>query len=424
MRIKIRGIYSTSLSKFFLDRGYKVVLPSEKQKRRLNLKKGGYPIDASLVDYKYGIKISGPSSEVVLKEITENFDSIWFEDFVGRIYKGKVVGSFMDGSYVVKIGRHLGILRESPVSEKPLVQIKKEENGMFFLTQDIRIFGKYVVLIKNGRTSFHKEFPEELRKDLEDIELDGFGIFFTQFSIGRERDEIEKDLEECLRLYKKINGDFSFKRSWIVKFTKEGREKLDKIRKLVLPTSRKHHLIRMFGLDGKLDVIEELNPERIDIIERECGGEIELIHDRIIGGEIIRKEKIIEKKEGFLRTYREIKSPGFYDGLKIRKIPGDYAISEIREGEIFYEIKYYRKDGRLIGKYVNFNTPIEMFGDKVYYIDLLIDLVKVNDSWILKDVEEFEEIKEEVPSIKRYKKMIFEKAKEICGGEGYEIEGS
>ncbi len=424
-KVKVRGIYSTALTKLLLDLGYKVSLPSDKQRERFSGLEEGYPIDAYISDNNLWVSVTGPSSREIVERISEEIECLYTRDFVGRIYRGDVIGKTTNG-YLLRVGKFIGILNEPLLSERPLVQIKKFENGFFQLTQDIRIFGKYIVLIKDGRNSFSKEFPEEEKEKFSDIKIDGFGIYFTKFSIGREKEEVMEDIRECLKKYEELESldSLFFDHSWKMKFTKKGNEKLDEIRSSVSPTCKKHHLIRKLGLDGSLDIVEEIDPNRIDVLEREnTSMKLRVIHDKLIGEGFEREETVLERKDGYVRSYREIKSLGFYDGLRKRKLPGDYAISEIKEGEVYYRISYYRRDGSPIGEYINLNTPIEMFGTNVYYIDLGMDLVKVDDRWMLIDVEEFEVLLEEFPSLETYKKILFEKVREITGGN-YEVEGS
>jgi predicted RNA-binding protein associated with RNAse of E/G family len=40
------------------------------------------------------------------------------------------------------------------------------------------------------------------------------------------------------------------------------------------------------------------------------------------------------------------------------------------------ELRYFRKDGSLIGIYVNISTPVEFYENSIRYVDLGIDVVK------------------------------------------------
>jgi len=93
-------------------------------------------------------------------------------------------------------------------------------------------------------------------------------------------------------------------------------------------------------------------------------------------GEII-KCKPIERK--LLLQRRKYKGRNIYDGLNLPKEAGDYAMTEIREGDWFYKHTYYHQDGRLIGEYYNINTPIEFYPNKIRYIDMEMDVVKWPD---------------------------------------------
>jgi Ribonuclease G/E len=74
---------------------------------------------------------------------------------------------------------------------------------------------------------------------------------------------------------------------------------------------------------------------------------------------------------------REIKSPGLYDGLGVAKEPGDRAVTEFVPGRWWYKTRYLSPSGELKGEYYNINTPIEIYPDRIRYVDLELDLVRL-----------------------------------------------
>jgi predicted RNA-binding protein associated with RNAse of E/G family len=74
--------------------------------------------------------------------------------------------------------------------------------------------------------------------------------------------------------------------------------------------------------------------------------------------------------------------------LGIDKREGDYAVSEVQEGLWYYRHTYFRKDGTLIGRYVNINTPVEFYPDRIRYVDLEIDVVQMPDGQVIVTDEE------------------------------------
>jgi len=176
---------------------------------------------------------------------------------------------------------------------------------------------------------------------------------------------------------------------------------LDDLRNRVLPTVPRHHHLRIIASDA-VNLLEErtltrhpeerealgLNIEKSLVWDRfQEGKEIQIQHVKLDGRVIFLSEgEILEKEFGqkrlVLRRSR-FKGRSKYDGLGIEKREGDYAISDIQEGEWYYRHTYYQKDGTLIGRYLNINTPVEFYPDRIRYVDLEIDVVQMPDGRVI-----------------------------------------
>jgi hypothetical protein len=84
--------------------------------------------------------------------------------------------------------------------------------------------------------------------------------------------------------------------------------------------------------------------------------------------------------EELVELEREIKSPGLYDGLGVAKEPGDRAVTEFVPGRWWYKTRYLSPSGELKGEYYNINTPIEIYPDRIRYVDLELDLVRLPEA--------------------------------------------
>jgi protein associated with RNAse G/E len=172
---------------------------------------------------------------------------------------------------------------------------------------------------------------------------------------------------------------------------------LDEQRNKVVPTVHNHHRLRIIASDY-VDLMEKKelsnHPERrkavSENLERRLiwdsyfpGKEIGLVHVKLDGqvlslseGEILQADfnnrRIILKRSKF-------KGRSVYDGLDVPKKEGDYAITEVREGEWFYRHTYVTKNGEIIGCYYNINTPVEFYPQEMRYVDLDIDVVSWPD---------------------------------------------
>jgi len=179
-----------------------------------------------------------------------------------------------------------------------------------------------------------------------------------------------------------------------IEFPYQAKKALDGLRGRVLPTVNLHHRLRIIA-PRLLDLMEKRQlarrPGQRKRISRDLernliwgflkkGREVAIEHVKLDGrvlslseGKILysnyKDKKLVLKRSRFKGRYQ-------YDGLAVPKAEGDYAVTEVNEGSWYYRHSYYRQDGQLIGEYYNVNTPIEIYPDRIRYVDLEIDVVK------------------------------------------------
>ncbi len=109
------------------------------------------------------------------------------------------------------------------------------------------------------------------------------------------------------------------------------------------------------------------------------GKKIAIEHVKLDGEILYLSEgELIEadfKERKLVLKRRKFKGRSKYDGLNVEKREGDYAITEVKEGDWFYRHTYLRGDGELIGWYFNVNTPVEFYPDRIRYVDLEVDVI-------------------------------------------------
>jgi hypothetical protein len=185
-----------------------------------------------------------------------------------------------------------------------------------------------------------------------------------------------------------------------IEFPYLAKSRLDELRNRVVPTVFNHHRLRLIN-SRYVDLMEtkELvnHPEKRDTVSKNLekrliwdtykkNREIAIDHVKLSGqvialseGEIIecdhKSKRLVLKRKKFTGRNR-------YDGLNLPKEEGDYAVTEVTEGNFFYRHSYFRRDGRFIGYYYNINTPVEFYPDKIRYVDLEIDVVRWPDGKI------------------------------------------
>jgi hypothetical protein len=178
-----------------------------------------------------------------------------------------------------------------------------------------------------------------------------------------------------------------------IEFPFSAKAVLDEWRNQVLPTVPRHHHFRIIASDY-VNLLEEKtlsgHPEKRESVGRSL--EKSLVWDRFQEGIEMRIEGVILEKDFGLKKLAlkrsRFKGRTNYDGLGIEKREGDYAVSEIQEGLWYYRHTYFRKDGTLIGRYFNINTPVEFYPDRVRYVDLEIDVVQLPDGQVFVTDEE------------------------------------
>ena len=174
-----------------------------------------------------------------------------------------------------------------------------------------------------------------------------------------------------------------------VEFPGASKNTLDELRGQVLPTMKSHHRLRMIASDF-LDLTErqiERTPHKQEELEKEFTerfvylplkkhGVIQFEHVKP-EGEILtlREGEIIYLEEGTLIIRRQFHQ-GRYDGLDLPIEPGDYGFTDVVPGGWFLHHRYFARGGTLKGEYFNVNTPIELYPDRIRYVDLHVDVVK------------------------------------------------
>lgn len=187
------------------------------------------------------------------------------------------------------------------------------------------------------------------------------------------------------------------------------KSRLDEIRGSVTSTIRGHHFYKACGgsISSAVDMAENLitegRPE--DEVERLFkrtiasvspfkDSVIEIDHVKLDGSSIHLGKAVIEKynkDDGLVTLRRRLTGRGLYDGLRIDKRSGDYAVTEVKLGEWYLATRYFSREGDLKGTYVNFSTPVELYPRRLRYVDLEVDVciwprggIKVLDTRFLK----------------------------------------
>lgn len=416
MRVRVRGIYATALTKILLEEGVSVAHSSKKIRERFNLPENKEPPTVTIkdTDQKHGVVIVGEYEHgkkvyEVLKESIEDSFSWTSKLPLHAIVKGRVVKT-EKGKSIVDLGEYRGILNEEvEEGSEVLVDVARPflpNENYAKLSTNYTVYGKFVALIKGAgrRVIFSKHITNKsLRSDLLRLSaltnIKDWSVKWRSSAVIGEFSEMIEDLnqtyekaEEIIKKGEKAEvGEIVYEGEFfsILCFGKEAKKKLDDIRMSVLPTIEGHHSLKSMSESEVVDLAEHIlsfgigDREKISkavssyvaSLMREQLISIE--HISLLSGDVKRLTpgKVLEIDEDLFRIKRIFKSGGIYDGLNVEKNPGDYDLMEFSTELPFVLHKYFGRDGKFKGVYVNLNTPPEISRNAVRYVDVEIDVV-------------------------------------------------
>ena len=416
--VKIRGVYSTALTKLLYDVGFKIVEPSLSQIERLNLKITNEKADIRIYDREdlMGVFTDGGSEALCSLRKTLHsylYDAIvrLFPYSVGGIYKGKIEGIYPDGSLKVNIGNIYGRLRGFPHTFNNLyVMVQVLDKSYLpttpYLTDSVKLTNEYAILVKNGSIKISRKIVdlkerERLLKIGKEAVTEGWGVVWRRAASGKP-DEVlleyvKRLCEEATALenkFREIDSPSLLREGFYrasIEFPYESKMKLDDFRSKVTWTIKNHHLYKSWGSKyaGIVDMAERL-------LEKEPGSNVESILNQIISKDYpipgdaisIRHVKIdgrtfnlglaevesIDEDLSRLKLRRRIKGKGIYDGIETSRMPGDYSETETGFGKWMLVTSYFSNEGVYKGSYININTPVEVCPKGIRYVDLEVDI--------------------------------------------------
>jgi len=458
MKAKIRGIFTTALTKLLLDNGFEIVQPSLTIKKRFALPEISAPSDLKIKD-RYdlqGIRVIGTPDAV------NEFQSILhsaFEDALTRrwmvnvdgIYKGTIMESDEYAVYVdigdEVVGRILKPKIANINEKQVIVQVERRRLGAKqpVLTMDLKIIGNYAILVQNGKVGVSLKI-HDLKKRAELYALgktlapDGWGIIWRESSANQPCEALENEIKwltERVKILKEkaphaeaptllIEGSYFMD----VEFPWFSKKNMDKLRASAAPTLDKHHFYKSCGgrVSAVLEMAEKLlekGQDRNEIEESfkeqilyefpETGAVVDVEHVKLSGIVFhLGQASIEELDDKQIKYSRIMRSNGFYDGLGVKKEAGDKALSEAKIGEWCITTKYLSLGGECKGTYINLNTPVEVYPNAIRYVDLEVDICIQPDGTVkILDAEKLEKALEKSFISKKLFQIVEEKTKEI-----------
>lgn len=458
MKAKVRGIYSTALTKLLLDNGFEIVQPSLTIKKRFGLEENPVPPDLKIKD-RYdlqGITVLGTSDAVgtfqsILHSTFEEILTRNWKVSVDGIYKGNLVESDEDTGYIDTGDEVIGRLPKSEIANinerQVIVQVERKRIGAKqpILTTKLKIVGNYAILAQNSKIGVSLKI-RDLNRRAELYELgkmlapDGWGVIWRGSSAKQPREKLENEITALFEKIKILNEKAPYAEApallleglyfMDVEFPWFSKRNLDKLRASVAQTLDEHHFYKSCGgrVSAALEMAEKLLEKGQDRSEVEKLFQKQILYEFPEAGSLVCVEHVklsglvlhlgqatIESTDnGQIKYSRTMRSNGFYDGLGVKKEAGDEAVSETKRGEWCITTKYFSKDGVWKGTYINLNTPVEVYPKAIRYVDLEVDVcIKPDGAAKVLDVEKLEKALEKGFISKTLFKTVKEKAKEI-----------
>jgi Ribonuclease G/E len=430
MKVRVRGIYTTALTRLLLSAGHEVVQASSPIRRRFDadFETADHDVAVETTSDRQGIRVDGEPGDVadVVAPATDvGVDTFAWEEPApyGAVFDGRVTDTSGGGARV-DLGGHTGYLpfrnADGYVDEGDRVRVQVVDpkppwdGDDPLLDGDVRAYGGLAALVP-GRDDVTVDSRDtgaarELvgLTDLLSVSTpEGWGIRWRPAATEADTDALSAALERASRRAEALDEALDEPVSegprlvaaptdteWVW-FGREARFGLDEHRRAVTATMPGHHRIKATSHDASagVDFAEAL----CDLGDAEFpfqvvtdqfgpveGDAVKIGHGKPDGRLIVLGEgQVVERDaDGSLSVRREMTPGGEYDALGVPRESGDTALTKFREGRWWYPTVYRDADGQRKGTYVNVCTPVECFPDVVRYVDLHVDVVKHADGTV------------------------------------------
>ena len=435
-RVRLRGIYTTALTRLCLDAGWRVVGASAPIERRFqeSFEADAHDVAIETTDDRQGVGIHGtPAAVDAVADRVGGvaIDALRWADPApeGAIFDGRVTDTTGRGA-VVGLGDREGYLPlrrvDGHVETGDIVRVQVTEaappwtDDRPLLGTDIEVGGGLVTLVPgDGEPTVDTREESAARElvgmtDLLGVEPPaGWRIRWAHAATEASMDTLETALDRTADRAADLTaslgddgldggigaaGDGPAELAapaagvWLW-FGRESRFALDSIRREVTTTMPGHHRIKAgsSGASAGVDFVEALcAPDGafpfetvVDTFGPAVGEAVEIAHGKPAGHCLsLGSGTVTDRDDESLTVRRELSGGGSYDGLGVPREEGDTATTTFREGRWWYPTVYRDSEGTVKGTYVNVCTPVECFPDAVRYVDLHVDVLKHADGTV------------------------------------------
>lgn len=436
VKVRVRGIYATAISKMLVNEGYTLVDVSDVLVERLRVPPNkGLPADVTVKtdnDDASKILVIGhyEHSESVARTITREVPATishtspigLYATLIARVKGLREGRCFVETPYGPAELIEYRECKEGNMLPVSVIRVPMHPKDAIVVVPGVRVVGDFAVVWRGSRVMFsphirNKSRVSELLALSSKYVRRGLSIKWRSNSDEADLEAITTELpkligqleriEEETKVLKDVSVVTNGERIISIFLTYDAKLHLDSYRRAVAPTVDYHHIIKTSR--GLYRDVAELLDEISNQVSRDLlrgairkfvakvaeeVGEISIYH-RKLDGRYIRLGSASIGRISYdgrleLELLRRIRSGGAYDGLGVRKEPGDIVKTVVWEGVPYIVHYYFNGSGELKGIYINFNTKPEIIVPNIVeYIDLSIDLVRAsNSSCELVDQEE------------------------------------
>lgn len=443
-RVRVRGIYSTALTRRLLDAGFDVVDASPPIRERFDadFETAPYEADVWMTPDRQGVGVAGrpDAADAVLDVVGDaGVDTFTWPDRAARgaVFNAVVERTMGGGAVVALADDHEGYLpfdaADQHVAEGDHLRVQVQEPNPWWhrdrpvVGTQLRAIGGLASL-QRGVDALVAGTPDgssdhELARTTELLPPevpDHWGVQWHYAAEDAGMDALGDALEAVVALANRLEeaaadaprpADVAPHRvaapertvwTW---FGRDSRFALDDARREVTATMPGHHRIKAGSeaASGAVDFAEALGaaPEGFpfgavtDQYGPTEGDLVAIEHGKPDGrlitigrGEVTARDR----EDGRVTVRREMTGGGTYDALGVERERGDVATTRFTEGNWWYPTVYEGTDGHVKGTYLNVSTPVEVFPDAVRYVDLHVDVVKHADGTV--DVVDEDELRD------------------------------
>ncbi|MCD6324060.1 MAG: DUF402 domain-containing protein [Desulfurococcales archaeon] len=425
LRVRVRGIYSTAISKILNDAGIELVDVSPQIAERLHIDpRHGLPADATVKsdddDPSQMLILGFPEAVDKITDILEDTipSLITYRPRIGlySCFKAEVLGrtnhtclaSTPVGKAVLVDERDCTPGKVIPVT---VVKVPVKPGERLVVSSKVRVVGKYAIVGYGSGVSFssfirNKDRIAKLLEVSAELIRDGYSIRWRSNADEADLNDIVKELpdltlklKEVSALLEKVHPNeviYVGEHMNIIELTYPSKRFLDAVRAEASPTTPYHHMLRTLKEKGEgvvdlLDIVaSDVSSDKMEVWVRKwihqrlsSRKDVVVHHRRVLKKNVLlgrMQPKEVKSEDGIhLTLKRTIKSAGVYDGLGIPKEVGDYSITRVTEGSWHITHEYFSSNGISKGLYININTPPEILPDgTLRYVDLEVDVVKIH----------------------------------------------